>query len=246
MTAVRPYILRNPPRHHPPLEHIQQIIAHYQTDHRYVRQLLVHKDCQTWQALRNKMISWGLGFLGRNRIYLDKQTCYELAISAAHLASAQLAHKPFYYHAPFDAWACEFLKRTLQGELQKYETQQAQFERQFQVSDEWVWEQIPDPSHEETQRKIELHELIQELSPSDQHIVQAHYFDGIGLADIAQQLNITSNTIYQRHARALNRLKRLVKRTLTAPPEPATPTFTTHPPLPQTQHNRLMFDCAAD
>lgn len=55
-----------------------------------------------------------------------------------------------------------------------------------------------------------LHQAIQQLTPNQQHIIRAHYFDDRSFTEIAQELGVSVSSVTRSAERARNTLKKML------------------------------------
>lgn len=97
--------------------------------------------------------------------------------------------------------------------LRQLEKEKRRMDERRMSNGEWTNEDVADEGYDEEkeQRLQSLEQAVEQLPEQDRQIIRKHYYDGVPLADIAEELGQTENNVKVKIFRIRERLKKMMQ-----------------------------------
>lgn len=191
--------------------YVRRVVDTYISEQPKVEAILHQRDPQAWQAFyRNQLRRWVYAALKKHRqvdiLNYNRQSIDTITQEAA----AVIFEKHYHYEVPFIAWAKTVVVNCMYNEirLNTKSRKQREFDpeggqAQLAGSVEKLLEKAE--SNRELQQILNLG--VASLPPSQKEVIEKHFFEAVPLQELAHDLEITSNAVYQRKIQGLKKLK---------------------------------------
>lgn len=192
--------------------YVQRVKWYHDHWYSYVHSLQVDQDIELWGGMYIKLQKWAYHSLEKRLDYPKQQLYDDYSLTCATNSAEVLLTKQFPYDVHFERWAhvvtqniCLRLVTKLSKPMQK--------PVELDEWDEWL-DNLADPAGNTDQANQELREqLFQTIAKlpreADRQFLHLYYFQHKTFDEIAEIMSVTKNALYQRHRKALIKLRKI-------------------------------------
>lgn len=192
--------------------YVSQVARRYKVDHCYLKQVQQQKNDEVWEPLLEKIRQWSFRYLGRWK--LDEPTRMTYTSEIAQEASLAIIHSHFPYDCEFDAWACKITQHVCSQYMKHHDLSYEVDNLNLLEIDEWYQDNVEKQEADLENHiadKLLLLNAITQLSNEKESVIKHFYFEEKPLQQIANEMNVSANTVYKRHYDALQQLRRILE-----------------------------------
>lgn len=191
--------------------YVQRVKQNHDHWHTYVHKLQVEQDVGVWDDKYVKLQKWAYRSLEK-RLDLPKEQLYEHGLTCATDSAEVLLTKRFPYDVHFERWAYVVTQNICLRLVTKFGKQLEKVADLGEL-DEWL-DSLADPAGDTHHANQELrHQLFQAIAKlsleADRQFLHLYYFEHKTFDEIAETMGVTKNALYQRHRKALIKLRKI-------------------------------------
>lgn len=200
-----------------PEAYVWRVCELYEEWHPYLTQIQQDQDPELWLSLYNQLKQWSYNQLLKEKFFAPPDQKLELAADCAVMAAGRLLHARFPYDTDFDPWAYTLVQNVTRNYLYKEYKANREEAEHLQPVDDWEeWEALL-PAQLLSQSDDDKAELRQALlaaidqlaSDARKQLIILHYLDGLSLAEVAREMDRSSNAIHKLHYDSLKNLRKI-------------------------------------
>jgi len=197
-------------KNHTIVKYVEKTMRHYDADHDHIESLQIGRDIQAWETTQQQVQQYAakilirFGFTNRLSTLAAEDISQDVCITILH------AHYP--YDCVMNAWiyvVAMNVSRKYARQMRLDQKKKTDIELAEYVLHENL-HQLSDDALDLQATQAELNAAIRQLSQNQQDVIIAHYILEKSLAEIAEDLGISRNTLYKRHHDALKNLGKIL------------------------------------
>lgn len=195
------------------MEYLERVVTYYPDERERLKELLVDKTAEAWEALNTQARKIAWGYLKRTLPGRPTHTLKNDVERIVGETMISVLEENYHYDTGFDRWLTVVVINQARKEIDR-KIVPRNGEIEVDAYDNWL-ENLEQLRYETNPKIIELRydlEKAIKCIPSKLHrqVIELRYVHGLTPAEIADRLDRSANSIYKAHHLALKRLRELL------------------------------------